>query len=153
LRRVCLFSTGGSTQLSQEGKRLFRAMRAISLVLVLLCLPSSAPLGAGDGLSAKEMMEFGLEAAKRGLWREAAFRWERSVKQSPDNARLRNNLAVAYESLGDLARAEAEYKEALRLDPDSAEIRANYESFKEVHRARLDEADRVRSDTPSGGGP
>ena len=97
-------------------------------------------------------MEFGLEAAKRGLWREAAFRWERSIKQTPDNARLHNNLAVAYESLGDLVRAAAEYKEALRLDPGKEEIRANYESFKEIHRARLDQAERDRQAAQSGDG-
>lgn len=109
------------------------------------------PLGAGKALSAKEMMEFGLEAARRGLWREAAFRWERSIKQVPDNPRLRNNLAVAYESLGDLVRAAAEYEEALRLDPGNEQIRANYESFKEVHRARLDKAERDPQAAQSGG--
>jgi Tfp pilus assembly protein PilF len=126
-------------------------MRAISLILIIIAIVSMTPLGAGESLSAKEMMEFGVEAAKRGLWREAAFRWERSIKQDPKNARLRNNLAVAYESLGDLARAEAEYKEALRLDPGNDEIRANYDSFKEVHRARLDKAERERQAAQSDG--
>lgn len=127
-------------------------MRAISLILILITIVSMTPLGAGDALSPKEMMAFGLEAAKRGLWREAAFRWERTVKQTPDNARLHNNLAVAYESLGDLARAESEYKEALRLDPGNKEIRANYESFEEIHRARLDKARRDQEAAPPGGG-
>jgi len=126
-------------------------MRAISLILIIIAIVSMTPVGAGEALSAKEMMEFGLEAAKRGLWREAAFRWERSLKQAPDNARLRNNLAVAYESLGDLARAEAEYKEGLRLDPGNDEIRTNYDSFREVHRARLDKAERERQAAQSGG--
>jgi Flp pilus assembly protein TadD len=127
-------------------------MRAISLILIIvIAVVSMTPLGAGEALSAKEMMEFGLEAAKRGLWREATFRWERAIKQTPGNARLRNNLAVAYESLGDLGRAEAEYREALRLDPGNDEIRANYESFKEVHRARLDKAERERQAVESDG--
>jgi Tfp pilus assembly protein PilF len=126
-------------------------MRAISLILIIITIVSMTPLGASEALSAKEMMEFGVEAAKRGLWREAAFRWERSIKQDPKNARLRNNLAVAYESLGDLARAEAEYKEALRLDSGNDEIRANYDSFKEVHRARLDKAERERQAAQSDG--
>jgi len=126
-------------------------MRAISLILILITILSMTPLGAGDALSPKEMMEFGLEAAKRGLWREAAFRWERSMKLTPDNARLRNNLAVAYESLGNLTRAESEYKEALRLDPGNKDIRANYDSFKEIHRARLDKARRDHEAAPAGG--
>ena len=127
-------------------------MRAISLVLIVIAILSITPLGAGEDLSSKELMKFGLEAAKRGLWREAAFRWERSLQQSSDNPRLRNNLAVAYESLGNLARAEAEYKEALRLDPENEDIRANYDSFKEIHRAELDKADRDRPAAQSGGG-
>lgn len=127
-------------------------MRAISLILAIIVITSTAPLGAGEDLSAKEMMEFGVEAARRGLWREAAFRWERSVRMAPRNARLRNNLAVAYESLGDLLRAEAEYKEALRLAPGNDEIRANYESFKEIHRARLDKAKREQQDAHPGDG-
>jgi type IV pilus assembly protein PilF len=128
-------------------------MRAISLLLIFfITIVSMTPIGAGEALSAKEMMEFGLEAAKRGLWREAAFRWERSLKQAPDNPRLRNNLAVAYESLGDLERAEAEYREALRLDPENKKVRANYDSFKEIHRARHDKAQRDQPAPPSGDG-
>jgi len=127
-------------------------MRAISLILIIIVIVSTAPAGARESLSAKEMMEFGLEAAKAGLWREAAFRWERSLKQTPDDARLRNNLAVAYESLGNLGRAEAEYKEALRLDPGNEKIRVNYDSFKEIHRARLDKAERERQKEKAGDG-
>ena len=128
-------------------------MRAISLLLILIItIVSMTPIGAGEALSTKEMMEFGLEAAKRGLWREAAFRWERSLMQAPDNARLRNNLAVAYESLGDLKRAEAEYQEALRLDPENEKVRANYDSFKEIHRVRLDKAKGDQPAPPAGDG-
>ena len=115
-------------------------MRAISLSLIAVSIAALSLLGAGQQLSSKEMMEFGVEAAKRGLWREAAFRWERSLLREPENARLRNNLAVAYESLGDLVGAEREYSEALRLDPKNKEIRDNYESFQEIHPDRLGEA-------------
>lgn len=77
-------------------------------------------------------MRFGAEAAQRGLWREAAFRWEKVLKSDPENPRLHNNLAVAYESLGQFDRARGEYEEARRLDPGSKEIRNNLESFREL---------------------
>jgi len=77
-------------------------------------------------------MRFGAEAAQQGLWREAMFRWEKILKDHPDNARLRNNLGVAYESLGQFERAGKEYEEARRLDPDNKEIRDNLESFREL---------------------
>jgi len=80
-------------------------------------------------------MQFGVEAAQQGLWREALFRWERAARDDPENARLRNNLAVAYESLGRLQEADREYREARRLAPDSREIRDNHVSFQKLHPA------------------
>lgn len=79
-------------------------------------------------------MKFGVEAAQNGLWREAAFRWERALRIDPDNARIHNNLAVAYEGLGRFQEALREYQEAIRLDPDRKEIRNNYESFQETQK-------------------
>lgn len=103
-----------------------------SLLLLLLAAPI---LAGGRGTSLKEEMRFGVEAAQQGLWREAIFRWEKYLKDHPDSARLRNNLAVAYESLGDLERAEVQYKEARRLEPDNKEIRDNYAAFQELSRS------------------
>jgi len=84
-------------------------------------------------MSPRRLMQFGVEAAQQGLWREALFRWEKAVKDDPENARLRNNLAVAYESLGRLEEADREYLEALRLAPDSREIKDNHVSFRKMH--------------------
>lgn len=100
-------------------------------VACLIALASVFP-GAGRRDSPKEEMRFGAEAAQRGLWREAAFRWEKVLKSDPGNPRLHNNLAVAYESLGQFDRARGEYEEARRLDPGSKEIRNNLESFQEL---------------------
>ena len=100
-------------------------------VACLIALASVFP-GAGRRDSPKEEMRFGAEAAQRGLWREAAFRWEKVLKSDPGNPRLHNNLAVAYESLGQFDRARREYEEARRLDPGSKEIRNNLESFQEL---------------------
>lgn len=80
-------------------------------------------------------MRFGVDAARNGLWREAIFRWEKLLKAEPDNPRLRNNLAVAYEGLGEADSARREYREALRLAPGSREIRDNYVSFLELCKA------------------
>ena len=106
------------------GKKLLR-------VACLIALASAFP-GAGRRGSFKEEMRFGAEAAQQGLWREAMFRWEKILKDHPDNARLHNNLGVAYESLGQFERARKEYEDARRLDPDNKEIRDNFESFQEL---------------------
>ena len=108
------------------GRRCLRP--ALVLILAASCL------AAGRRTSLKEEMRFGVEAAEHGLWREAIFRWEKFLKENPDSARLRNNLAVAYESLGQFDKAEEQYKEARRLDPNNKEIRDNYTSFQELFR-------------------
>lgn len=97
-----------------------------SLTLILV------PNGARGGASLKEQMRFGVEAAEQGLWREAVFRWEKYLEERPDHARVRNNLAVGYESLGDFEEARRQYEEALRLDPDRKEIRENYDDFMQL---------------------
>lgn len=97
-----------------------------SLTLILV------PNGARGGASLKEQMRFGVEAAEQGLWREAVFRWEKYLEERPDHARVHNNLAVGYESLGDFEGARRQYEEALRLDPDRKEIRENYDDFMQL---------------------
>ena len=78
---------------------------------------------------------FGTYVAKKGLWREAAFRYEQAVKDAPNNARAHNNLAVALEASGDFARALDEYKKALEIEPNNNYIRRNYARFAEFYTA------------------
>jgi Flp pilus assembly protein TadD len=82
---------------------------------------------------AQTQMSFGSEVARKGLWREAAFRFEKAVEKEPNNARAHNNLAVAMEASGEFARALAEYKKALQLDPNDSYIRRNYARFAEFY--------------------
>ncbi|HEY3170260.1 MAG TPA: tetratricopeptide repeat protein [Thermoanaerobaculia bacterium] len=82
---------------------------------------------------AKTQISFGSEVARKGLWREAAFRFERAVEKEPKNARAHNNLAVALEASGEFARALTEYKRALELDPNDSYIRRNYARFAEFY--------------------
>lgn len=83
--------------------------------------------------SADTQISFGSEVAKKGLWREAAFRFEQAVKLEPNNARARNNLAVALEASGEFARALTEYKKALEIEPGNDYIRRNYARFAEFY--------------------
>jgi Flp pilus assembly protein TadD len=82
---------------------------------------------------ASTQIAFGTAVAKKGLWREAAFRYEQAVQKAPDNARAHNNLAVALEASGDFARALTEYKRALEIDPNNNYIRRNYARFAEFY--------------------
>ncbi|HSS44481.1 MAG TPA: tetratricopeptide repeat protein [Thermoanaerobaculia bacterium] len=82
---------------------------------------------------AGSQMAFGADVARRGLWREAAFRFEQAVVKEPNNPRAHNNLAVALEASGEFARALTEYKKALELDPNDNYIRRNYARFAEFY--------------------
>lgn len=91
-------------------------------------------------------MEFGRRAAEFDLWREAIFRWEKVVNQDPQNAAATNNLAIAYESVGDYEKAKDLYEKARDLDEDSREIRKNYKrfvSFYKRHQRQLKREERA----------
>ena len=108
-------------------------MATRALFAALLVTLAAAPLAADARDDAKKHVEFGIQVAQRGLWREAIFRWERATKIDPTYAAAYNNLAIAYEHEGDLDKARGAYEKALELDPDNALIMQNYELFKEIN--------------------
>jgi len=75
--------------------------------------------------------DFGVQMAKMNLWREAMFRFKRAVQIDPNYARAHNNLAVAYEAVGDFENARKEYLEALKLDRTNSYIQKNYSRYVE----------------------
>ena len=82
---------------------------------------------------AKEQVEFGIKVAQNGLWKEAAYRWEKAVQIDPTYAPAWNNLAIAYEQQGNFEKAAEAYEQAVKLDPKNLMIRQNYDLFKEIN--------------------
>jgi tetratricopeptide (TPR) repeat protein len=78
-------------------------------------------------------LSFGVDMAKHGLWSEALFRFHEAESLDPNNPRIQNDLAVAYEAAGDYDRALESYKKGLKLDPNNRELRANYARFVEFY--------------------
>ncbi len=104
------------------------------LLSVLVLLTAFAGVAYADARSeAKAQVEFGISVAQRGLWKEAIYRWERATQIDPTYAAGFNNLAVAYEHEGMLDKAAEAYERALKLEPDNALVRQNFELFKEIH--------------------
>jgi Flp pilus assembly protein TadD len=93
----------------------------------------AAPAFADSKTDAKSQVQFGIDVAQRGLWREAIYRWERAVQIDPNYAEAYNDLGVAYEHEGQLDKARKAYEKALELAPNNAQIRQNYELFKEIN--------------------
>ena len=107
----------------------FRAV-VVSAAVVLLCSPAFARDARSQ---AKEQVDFGIKVAQNGLWKEAAYRWEKAVEIDPAYAEAWNNLAIAYEQQGNFDRAAKAYEKAVELDPKNAMIRQNYDLFKEIN--------------------
>jgi Tfp pilus assembly protein PilF len=91
------------------------------VVFVLLMAAASASPAYAQRKQAKEQVEFGIQVAQRGLWKEATY------------AAAFNNLAVAYEHEGQLQKAREAYEKALALEPENALVRQNYDLFKEIN--------------------
>jgi Flp pilus assembly protein TadD len=87
---------------------------------------------AAPAVRSGDEVQFGIEAARRGLWNEARFRFEKAVSLDPDNAEALNNLAISLEQQGAFDRAREAYEKALQLKPDSVYIQQNFDLFREA---------------------
>ena len=103
------------------------------IVVALLALLAAAPSYADARKDAKSQVDFGINVAQRGLWREAIYRWEKATQIDPTYAAAFNDLAIAYEHEGQLDKARKAYEKALELDSSNQQIRQNYELFKEIN--------------------
>jgi Flp pilus assembly protein TadD len=108
-------------------------LRASVLGLALSVVLVAAPSSADARKDAREQVEFGINVAQRGLWREAIFRWEKAVELDPTYAEAYNDLAIGYEHEGQLDRARRAYERALELAPNNEQIKQNYDLFKEIN--------------------
>jgi type IV pilus assembly protein PilF len=103
------------------------------LVAVALVGLSASASYADARRDARSQVEFGIDVAQKGLWREAIYRWEKAVELDPTYAAAFNDLAVAYEHEGQLEKARQAYERALALEPNNTQVRQNYELFKEIN--------------------
>ena len=71
--------------------------------------------------------------AKKGNWKEAIFRWEKALRHDPENYRLHNNIAVAYEALGKYEKADKAYQLALKYGKNNKRIQENYNLFRKLY--------------------
>ena len=96
-------------------------------LLTLLLAEAAVPAASAD-----EEIAFGIEVARKGLWNEARFRFERAVHLDPGDAEALNNLGVALEQQGEFAGARVAFEKALKIAPSSLYIQQNYDLFREA---------------------
>ena len=107
----------------------------VSVIAFVACAAvlTASPSFADARGEAKSQVEFGINVAQRGLWREAIYRWEKATQLDPTYVAAYNDLAIGYEHEGQLDKARKAYEKALALDPNNSQIRQNYELFKEIN--------------------
>jgi Flp pilus assembly protein TadD len=105
----------------------------VVVLVALLAAVTASPVFADARSEAKSQVEFGINVAQRGLWREAIYRWEKATQLDPTYVAAYNDLGIAYEHEGQLDKARKAYEKALELDPNNAQVRQNYELFKEIN--------------------
>ena len=90
---------------------------------------------AAQKADTSSQLEFGVDMARRGLWNEALFRFNRALISRPGDAEILNNIAVAYEALGLFEEALEAYKKALEASPSNRDLRSNYSRFLEFYQS------------------
>jgi Flp pilus assembly protein TadD len=108
-----------------------RKMRRVLLVATMLAM--TVPLYADRRSDAKSEVAFGIDVAKKGLWKEALFRWQKATELDPSYAEAWNDLAVGYEQLGDFDKARTAYDKATSIEPKNQYILQNYDAFREIY--------------------
>jgi len=127
-------------------------VRTLILSLPLILVACGGGYGRPD--SAQSQLSFGVDMAKRSLWSEALFRFHQAERLDPNNPRALNNLAVAYEAVGDYQKALEYYQKALKTSPDNRDLRANYSRFVEFYQGfKPDEQKTGEPPAPPAAGP
>jgi Tfp pilus assembly protein PilF len=90
---------------------------------------------AAKGTNTQGQVQFGVDMAQRGLWSEALFRFRQAEKLGDNRASVLNNIAVAYEALGQFDQAQTYYKKALDSDPRNVGLKRNYSRFVEFYQS------------------
>ena len=113
--------------------RYWRALPTIFGLLAVLGVMAPSTAAAAKGSRVGAQVSFGVDMAKRGLWSEALFRFQKADRLKPNDPKTLNNLAVAYEAVGNFEQAMEYYQRALRASPSNRDLKKNYSRFVEFY--------------------
>lgn len=136
---------------SEQARRRSTGFCWLTLGVCLLShavLPAVAEAKGKSQATASEQLSFGVKMAQRGLWGEALFRFEQAARLAPNDPKVLNNLAVAYEALGRFDLALEAYQKAVRSS-SNRELRGNYTRFVEFYQSF--KAEETKEDEASAG--
>ncbi len=121
----------------------------ICLLLLVLSFLLFACGSLRDQPTIEQYNQFAIKAAKLQLWNEAIFRWQHILKIEPQNAKVHNNLGVAYEAVGKVNEAIKAYERATELEPENKFYRFNYRKCRmQFQRNRAKSSPTEKEDVP-----
>ena len=121
----------------------------ICLLLLALSFMLFACGSLQDQPTIDQYNQFAIKSAELQLWNEAIFRWQHILQIEPQNAKVHNNLGVAYEAVGKIDEAIKAYERATELEPDNKFYRFNYRKCRmQVQRNRAKSPPTEKADTP-----
>jgi Flp pilus assembly protein TadD len=81
----------------------------------------------------KGQVKYGVRAAQDDHWDEAIYRWRKALELDPNNLMAHNNLAVAYEQMGEYELALEEYQTAYRINSQDQSVKNNLDRFRDFY--------------------
>lgn len=129
-------------------RAVFRQFARSSATATLL-LAAVAVATPGQALDVKETLRFAADMAERGNWREARYRWDLALAETPDSGRVLNNLGVAAEAMGEPDAALDYYEQALVHSPREPRILDNARRLQRLREQLRERAGATTADSPT----
>lgn len=107
-------------------------MRKLWSALLLIPLAACAPQNVreqGINSPARLNVELGKAYIHEGDYKQAMTKLQRAIDDSPNYPEAHGTLAILHWRLGEQDKAEREFREAVRLDPDDPQFHNNYGVF------------------------
>jgi len=115
-------------------------MGAFLLAGLSACASGPAQRQAEGQDPAEINTQLGVEYLRKGMLEESSDALQKAVSQNPRYAPAHDAIAVLYEQLGEIDKADYHYRRSLALDPKNAATMNNFGQFL-CRRGKLDEAD------------
>ncbi len=109
-------------------------------VLLSACAGNTLNNTSGGNEAAEINMRLGLNYMQRGDYAFALEKLEKALQQDPNLPSAHNTIALLYQRLREVEKAEHHFKKAVDLAPDYSEAQNNYGAFL-CQQQRYDEAE------------
>jgi len=120
----------------KTGRNFIALFVLVATAFLALSVQNQNPLA-----EARRLTEFGVDAAMKGLWDEASFRWNQAIGSFPNFPAAHNNLAVALENYGEYQEALRHYQLAFDMSKRNRYVESNSRMFMQFYQQQIMQLD------------